>query len=201
MQHKDVGLGDIHQIHNYEFDTIVERDAFIPDLENLKLICLVNSPFSYYALKSIEPIEWKPLSTVTINLEDFSVLSAEETLKLVSAKQNIYDITNSEYKCGYLRGGKEVFGIEVDCGALPNNTVKTITIPNYLATNKYWVDQKNSIAYDPTNKVMITLPYASSSSLSSTISAYVQNDKIYIYTGTNRTSYTETKVVLNYTKG
>ena len=200
MQHKAVGLGNIHQIHNYEFDTIVERDAFIPSLEDLKLICLVNSPFSYYSLKSIEPIEWKPLSTVTINLEDFSVYSQAETLELLSDKQNVYDITSNEYKCGYLRGGKEVFGIEVDCGALPNATLKQIVIPNFNQNYTYWINNAQSFVenaqyvYSTPRVSPITINYAID------VSIYKPEGKIRINTKYDYSSY-NAKIVLNYTKG
>ncbi|AHJ12343.1 hypothetical protein [Sulfurospirillum multivorans] len=199
MQHKNVGLGNIHQIHNYEFETIVERDAFIPSLEDLKLICLVNGPFSYYSLKSVEPIEWKPLSTVTINLEDFSVYSQAETLELLSAKQNIYDVTSSKYKCGYLRGGKEVFGIEVDCGALPNATTKNITIPNYEINYNYWINASGSYALK--EKTIMPLPYVGINQNGATnINIAIVNETIRIVNFYNYSTY-NAKIVLNYTKG
>lgn len=67
MEHKDIEKGQIHVIHNIEFADITERDAYIPSAEDLKKVCLVNSPFSYYALKSINPTAWEGLSAGVTN--------------------------------------------------------------------------------------------------------------------------------------
>lgn len=200
MQHKAVGLGDTHKIYNYEFETIAERDAFIPSLEDLKSICLVDSPFSYYTLKSIEPVEWEPLGTITINLEVFSIYSQEEILELLSGKQNTYDITSSEYKCGYSRGGKEVFGIEVDFGALPNNTTKSVAIPNYNANYNYWIDTSKSYSQNSTETIPLPRAPSGLSNNSYWIDIIILSPNIRIITASNYSSYTKTKVVLNYTK-
>jgi|GEM_PF-2322164 len=61
MEHRDIQKGNVHVIHNFEFTDITERDAYIPSVEDLKKICLVNSPFSYYALRSISPTVWEGL--------------------------------------------------------------------------------------------------------------------------------------------
>lgn len=61
MEHRDIQKGQIHVIHNFEFADITERDSYIPSSDDLKKICLVNSPFSYYALRSISPTVWEGL--------------------------------------------------------------------------------------------------------------------------------------------
>ena len=78
MQHKDVGTGSNHIIHNYQFADIAERDQFVGTEEDLNKVCLVLEPYGFYAIKNINPIEWKTLSTVTINLEDYEVYTKEE---------------------------------------------------------------------------------------------------------------------------
>ena len=40
---------------------------------------------------------------------------------------------NVETHAGYRRDGKDVYQIEVDFGAMPNNTAKNVAIPNYNA--------------------------------------------------------------------
>lgn len=90
MQHKDVKKGNVHIIHNFEFQDVNEMNSYMASVEDLKKVCLVNVPFGFYALKSIEPIEWKPLSTVTINLEDFEVYSKNEVNELIAQKEEIY---------------------------------------------------------------------------------------------------------------
>ena len=90
MQHKDVKNGNVHIIHNFEFENVDERNSYVGSVEDLNKICLVNVPYGFYALKSIEPIEWKPLSTVAINLEDFEVYSKDEVNELIAQKEEIY---------------------------------------------------------------------------------------------------------------
>lgn len=67
MEHRDIQKGQIHVIHNFEFADIAERDAYIPSIEDLKKVCLVNSPFSYYALRAINPAIWEAFGAGTTN--------------------------------------------------------------------------------------------------------------------------------------
>jgi len=202
MQHKDVKKGNIHAIHNFEFTSKAERDSYIPSAEDINKVCLVLEPYCFYSLKSIEPIIWDILGKIEIRLEDYDVYSKEETLALLSAKSNSYNMSATEFSCGYTRGGKEVFGIEVDCGALPNNTQKIITIPNYNALYIYWIDTTKSYGRNPLTKWCLPLPYANAGSLSASVQVELTDTgKIIINTLTNRSTHTETKIVLNYTKG
>ena len=65
LQHKEAPKGHIHIIHNLEFMTISERDEYTPKVEDLDKICLVRSPYCFYALKSIYPLEWKEIGGVS----------------------------------------------------------------------------------------------------------------------------------------
>ena len=215
MQHKDVKKGNVHVIHNFEFGNVNEMNSYVASVEDLNKVALVNAPYGFYVLKSIEPIEWKIFGGVEINVGDLDVYSKDEANQLfmsedevntiidekIASKQDNYNISVTEYKCGYLRNGKEVFGIEVDCGALPNATIKTIAIPNYNASYKYWIDTSKSYSKS-TNGGTIPIPHTSNSNTSNfNISAMISNGDIKIQSFYNFTFYDSTKIVLNYNKG
>ncbi len=214
MQHKDVKKGNVHVIHNFEFANVNEMNGYVASVEDLNKVALVNAPYGFYALKSIEPIEWKILGGVEINVGDLDVYSKDEANQLfmsedevntiinekIASKQDNYNISATEYKCGYSRNGKEVFGIEVDCGALPNATSKTIDIPNYNSNYTYWIDTSNSYASVASKASIMPLPNIASSPYHVLIDIQ-QSSKIRIIDYYNYTGFTITKVVLNYTKG
>jgi len=177
---------------------IEERDAYEPKGEDLDKICLVVEPYGFFALQSIEPKKWSALSTVTVSVEDFEVYTKEQTNTLLSKKMGTYNISSSEFKCGYTRNGKEVFGIEVDCGALPNNAIKTIPIPSYNANHNYWIDISNSYSKTSNKNSMITLPYVANAPYH--IGLDITGGNIRIIPYSDRTAFTETKITLNYTK-
>lgn len=201
MQHREVKAGDIHVIHDFKFLNIEERDAYGPKAEDLDKICLVVEPYGFYALQSVEPKKWSPLSTVTVSLNDFEVYTKEQTNTLLNKKIETYNISSSEFKCEYTRNGKEVFGIEIDCGALPNNTTKIIQIPNYNENNKYWLGKGNYAEQETTAGAVITLPRADARKINYCIDIVIQKKVgISIVTKTDYSSY-NAKIVLNYTKG
>ncbi|GEM_PF-4742000 len=219
MQHKDVKTGNIHVIHNFEFANVGEMNGYVASVEDLNKIALVNAPYGFYALKSIEPIEWKQLGGVEINVGDLDVylkdeanqifMSGDEVNTVINEKivnkQDNYNISVTEYKCGYTRGGKEVFGIEVDCGALPNATQKLVAIPNYNTGYKYWINTSESYTTKTDKSAVMPLPYipvnANTANNAAWVNLHLTNGNILIQTYGNLTTYTETKIVLNYTKG
>lgn len=89
MQHKDVKKGNVHVIHNYEFEDITKMNEFIGSEEDLNKVCLVLEPYGFYALKSINPSEWKALSTITINLEDYEVYTKDEINEMFQNRSEI----------------------------------------------------------------------------------------------------------------
>lgn len=195
LQHKEITEGEQHIIHNFKFNTIEERDLYVLLEEDINKICLVIEPYGFYALKDLMPT-WKTLNTLTISVDDLEIYSKDEINNLLNGKINKYDIGTNEFKCGYTRNGKEVFGIEVDCGALPNNAIKLIAIPNYNTLYNYWIDTKNS--YAGVNKTKIPMPHVSRTPLNS-VSIALTEDKIQIATNVDHSTNTA-KIVLNYTK-
>lgn len=107
---------------------------------------------------------------------------------------------NVETLAGYKRNGKDVYQIEVDCGALPNTTHKTVAIPNYNASYNYWLSS-GSYAFNSSSDTRIPLPAGvPNTGTDYNIAIYTAGNSIIIVTYTNQSVYTETKVVLHYTK-
>lgn len=107
---------------------------------------------------------------------------------------------NVETLAGYKRNGKDVYQMEVDCGALPNTTAKIVTIPNYNASYAYWLSS-GSYAFNSSSYTRIPLPAgAPNAGTDYNIAIYTAGNSIIIVTYTNQSVYTETKVVLHYTK-
>lgn len=107
---------------------------------------------------------------------------------------------NVETLAGYKRNGKDVYQIEVDCGALPNTTHKTVAIPNYNASYNYWLSS-GSYAFNSSSDIRIPLPAgAPNAGTDYNIAIYPAGNSIIIATYTNQSVYTETKAVLHYTK-
>jgi hypothetical protein len=117
----------------------------------------------------------------------------------VSWEEVTPDITTTEFDAGYKRGGKQVYGIEVDFGALPNTTLKSVAIPDYLSTNVYWIDCVNSFAVDSDVGTTITLPFVHSNA-ANVVSAVVSGSNISIRTNMDWSYMDTTKIVLLYTK-
>lgn len=107
---------------------------------------------------------------------------------------------NQETHAGYRRNGKDVYQIEVDFGALPNTTTKTVVIPNYNAGYKYWLCS-DSYALQSSSNTKIPLPYAGpNAGVDYNVSTYIVGDSIRIATYTNYSVFDISKVVLHYTK-
>ena len=105
---------------------------------------------------------------------------------------------NQETHAGYKRNGKDVYQIEVDCGVLPNVTTKTIVIPGYNASYKYWLYSADSYAFDSAANIRLPLPYLGINNYN--VIMYTIGDSIKINTYNNLSTYDITKVVLHYTK-
>ena len=107
---------------------------------------------------------------------------------------------NQETHAGYRRNGKDVYQIEVDCGALPNATYKTVDIPNYNASYTYWLSS-DSYAFRGSDNTRLPLPYvASNTGVDYNVGASTVGNIILLLTSSNLSSVNISKVVLHYTK-
>lgn len=105
-------------------------------------------------------------------------------------------INTSEYNTGVKRGNKEVFGIEVDLGSLPNSSSKNVSF-TFNSAYTYWIDTSNS--YASSSSEVITLPYLGFIGDEVSVKLDRVNNKIVIITAKDRTSLTG-KLVILYTK-
>ena len=93
--------------------------------------------------------------------------------------------------------GKPTYEKTIDCGALPNNGSKGVdfNITNLDKVVKYRGTTKN-------NNYTFEIPYVSGGGLANCIEMHINysTQKITITTGTDRSSFTETYAILEYTK-
>jgi hypothetical protein len=104
-----------------------------------------------------------------------------------------------ETYAGYKRNGKNVYQVEVDFGALPNNTTKSVAIPGYNAAHKYWIDTSNSYILAPASNDTYQPMIAGLASLTHSVSIYVRAGNVLATTGMDRSTQSAI-VVLKYTK-
>lgn len=124
----------------------------------------------------------KPISTATQTALDNKV--------------DEYNISTTEYNTGVKRGTKEVFGIEIDLGLLPNSGTKDVEFTfNPLFT--YWIDTSNS--YASSSSEVITLPYLGFIGDEVSVKLDRVNNKIVTMAANDRTTLTG-KLVILYTK-
>lgn len=106
-----------------------------------------------------------------------------------------YDISSTEYVLPFTRNGKIVYGIEVDCGAMPNNTTKNVAIPNY--NNAYDYDIVKFKASDSTYHINVPIQWNSTTYIERWITR--ASGSLTIVSNFNASSLTG-KAVLEYTK-
>lgn len=121
--------------------------------------------------------------------------TAASPVALVGSSQNI--TTGVEYIVPKTIDGKQVYGMRVDCGYLPNNSIKAISIPNYNSAYSYSINFGESHAHGASN---FDLPLNFYYSPTQYILAYVENSNIKIKnteaSWVNNIAY----VTLHYTK-
>lgn len=97
-----------------------------------------------------------------------------------------------------LPNNRNTYRMVVDFGALPNTTTKSVAHgiafdPNFTLTRMY------GASTDPVNLLYLPLPYASPTSANA-IEMYADATNVVIITGSNRSAFTRTTVVLEYSK-
>lgn len=136
------------------------------------------------------------------NLSDY-IKPASEPISYIDGLQtsldskiNSYNISNIEYNAGIKRNNKDIYGLEVDLGNLPDTGIKEI--PFIFDINyQYWVDTSNSYASD--SDEVITLPYGGYIGDDVSVKLDRLNNKIIIITSRDRTSLIG-KLIILYTK-
>lgn len=105
-------------------------------------------------------------------------------------------ITNTEYTTELIRNTKQVYGIEVDIGAMPNAGVKDITFV-FNSSYTYWIDDQNSYCDNAT----ASYPLNYAGNIGESLSCFLDrtNNKIKILTSDDKSSFNG-KIILLYTK-
>ncbi len=96
--------------------------------------------------------------------------------------------------------GRQIFRLVINFGALPNTT--KISIPHNINMNQNFTFTR---IYGVANNTSVTpsflpIPYSSASSVANNIELSVDSVNVNITTGSNRSAYTTTYVILEYVK-
>ena len=94
---------------------------------------------------------------------------------------------------------RQVFRFIVNFGALPNNASKSVA-HGLTITSNFTFTRIYACASDTTNKSYLPIPFASPI-LAENIKLSVDATNVTIATGSNRSTYTTTYVVIEYLKG
>ena len=92
--------------------------------------------------------------------------------------------------------GKPIYRKIIDCGALLNNTIKTVA---HNISNLDFIIFLNGTSYSSTTGNYFPLPYAADS-LQAIVKIWATDTNIYLQTTADRTDYTITYVTIEYTK-
>lgn len=141
-------------------------------------------------------------NSITGNAGTATALQTARTINGV-AFDGTADITVSsqtsittEFITEMVRNTKQVYGIEVDIGLMPNATVKDVAF-TFNALYTYWIDNQNS--YCTNSSASYPINYAGN--IGESISCYLDrtNNLIKVLTSDDKSTFTG-KVVLLYTK-
>lgn len=103
--------------------------------------------------------------------------------------------STEEKKIGYWTDGKPLYQKTIDCGALPNNTTKTIA--HNISNIDYSVIIRGS-AKNPNNGIEIPLPYVYGNTRC--LQTYINDTNIVLISTENMSVYTKSYVTIQYTK-
>ena len=91
--------------------------------------------------------------------------------------------------------GKKIYRKVIDCGALPNNSIKNVPMN---ITNLNQITDLTVTTTNPVENVTIQLSFANIGG--SSIEAYRRGDNISLITNADWSAYTKTFAILEYTK-
>lgn len=108
---------------------------------------------------------------------------------------NTYSTT--ETRIGVWIDGKPIYRKVIDCGGLTNATTKNV---NHGISNMDTVTNFMLIAKNPTANTWIPIPYTNKSNATYQVDVYISNTQFVISCGDNKTAYTLSKAIIEYTK-
>ena len=123
-------------------------------------------------------------------------LSAENVQAAIEEVSGSENYSTTPVKIGKW-GTEDLYRVVIDFGALPDTTTKDVTAG---LTGKT-IRSLSGISKNPTTGVVLPLPSVSTSNTASAVAlVYVTaTDKIRVETGTDRTGFTDTEIVVLYT--
>lgn len=92
--------------------------------------------------------------------------------------------------------GKTIYRKVINFGSLPNNSIKNVA---HSISDLSYVIFANGISYSSTTGNYFPIPY-SADSLQAQVKMWVTNTDVYLQTLADRTDYSQTYIVLEYTK-
>ena len=105
--------------------------------------------------------------------------------------------STTETAVGTWIDGKTIYRKVVDCGALPNATNKAV---NHNISNLDTFTSIKGFAKNPNTKLWIPLPYIQKTYVNYAVEIYVSDTQIIIGTQDNKSGYSQSYMVLEYTK-
>ena len=134
----------------------------------------------------------KAVDGVDISDEDTFLVTVKNFVDERVTRAESYS-TEEQWTGGYWIDGKKIYRRVVSCGALPNNTPKTVA---HNIANIEWIVKYNGVASDGNEWLQLPASYYSNSA----IGLSVNDTNINLRPYTNRTTYTTTLVTIEYTK-
>ena len=110
---------------------------------------------------------------------------------------NPFEYSTDEQKIGTWIDGKPIYRKVIDCGTLPNATTKNIA---HGISNLNTVTSFQTIAKSPSANTWLPLPATNTSNIIYNVSAYMTNTNIVITAGDNKSIYTQSYAIIEYTK-
>lgn len=108
------------------------------------------------------------------------------------------DYSTDEKIVGTWIDGKPLYQKTTDCGALPNATIKDVTI---ATANSIIVRKVNGISYRPSDGMSVILPRPHNNSTNAISVDIIENQsKIRIITQGDYSAFTESNITIQYTK-
>lgn len=94
--------------------------------------------------------------------------------------------------------GKQIYRKVINTGALPNASNKSI--PHNI-TNIETIISLKGVAHNPTVNITYTLPHVHPNDVTYQVGLYIYGENIIISTGIDRSEFTQSYVIIEYTKG
>lgn len=108
---------------------------------------------------------------------------------------NLETYSTEEIRIGTWINSKSIYRKTINTGALPNNTGKTV---NHNISNIEYICKIQGIAFRNSSGTSLPLPSATYDNTA--VSCYADKQKITIVTYTDRSSFADSYVTLEYTK-